>query len=193
MNAKPYDFTKPAPLSAAAAGSADEAGVGSAHCVHEQDRGPSNCRCDWKRCCGNGTGCTRGKQLPQLPEPCLAYRVVMADGKIADAAGRCRASLMLNLVGALLGDDADGDSRRSRTDACRGGAGGLFPGRILAFRLSRNLADRSRGLLGARRAGNQSGPQPHLRRGRDCASIQLADFAGPGAMPTAFGFSRRKA
>ena len=47
--------------------------------------------------------------LARLPEPCLAYRVTVADGKLSTLLVLPR-GLMLNLVAALLGDDANTDA-----------------------------------------------------------------------------------
>jgi flagellar motor switch protein FliM len=101
MNLKPHDFTKPAPLSAA---------------WHER-------LMNWGRVALALANKSWAKQLPvrleaalsdwdgfyaeqalsRLPDPCLAFRVMIAESRIPTLLIMPR-SLMLNLVAALLGD-----------------------------------------------------------------------------------------
>lgn len=112
MNVSRYDFTKPAPLTAAV-----------------RDRFTS-----WSRSALALTNKSWSKQLPvrmeavlkeweavyarqalaRLPEPCLAYRVILAGGKLTTLLVLPR-KLMLNLVAALLGDDGAAPEERDLT------------------------------------------------------------------------------
>jgi flagellar motor switch protein FliM len=107
MNARPHDFTKPAPLPAA----------GRERLVN------------WSRVALAQQNKAWAKQLPvrleaeliqwdglyspqalaRLPDPCLAYRVTVGDGKLPSLLVLPR-NLMLNLVAALLGEDGNADA-----------------------------------------------------------------------------------
>jgi flagellar motor switch protein FliM len=107
MNAKPHDFTKPAPLPVA--GRERLVNWTRAALAQQNKAWAKQLPVRLEAELVHWDGLYAQQALAGLPEPCLAYRVTVADGKVSTLLILPR-SLMLNLVAALLGDDATAEA-----------------------------------------------------------------------------------
>jgi flagellar motor switch protein FliM len=106
MNPRPHDFTKPAPLPA----------VGRDRLVNWTRSALAQQNKAWAKQLPvrleaeliHWDGLYSRQALARLPDPCLAYRVTVGDGKVPTLLVLPRI-LMLNLVAALLGDEGNAD------------------------------------------------------------------------------------
>ncbi len=107
MNPKPHDFRKPAPLAAAGR---DRLANWTRLALTQQNKAwakqlPVRLEAELV----HWDGLYAQQALARLPEPCLAYRVTVGDGRLPTLLVLPR-GLMLNLVAALLGDDANAEA-----------------------------------------------------------------------------------
>src|SRR5882672_8622584 len=102
MNLKPHDFTKPARLSAAW----DERLISwvRAALVLANKTWAKQLPIRLEAAVSDWEGLYAQQALSQLPDPCLAYRVMVSESRFPTLLVMPR-TLMLNLVGGLLGDE----------------------------------------------------------------------------------------